>query len=165
MDEILLRAALAVCIALAGLAAYWALNRLLLWRIKKKPLGLEDLRPGKPAILYFTTPDCQPCKTQQRPALAKLEERLQGAVQVIQVDATQRTDLADYWGVLTVPTTFIIDSHGRPRGVNHGVASAEKLQRQLEQTEGKKFSGDFKGTSTLEYGDGSSEDTILGIPR
>lgn len=132
MNELLLRGAFALVIALVGLAAYWALNRFLLWRLKRRPLGLEALQPGTLGILYFTTPDCQPCKTVQRPALQKLSEELAGRLQVIQVDATERTDLADYWGVLSVPTTFIIDSKGQPRGVNHGVTSAEKLLHQLQ---------------------------------
>ncbi|HLE53485.1 MAG TPA: hypothetical protein VI755_15570, partial [Anaerolineales bacterium] len=42
---------------------------------------------------------------------------------------------ADYWGVLSVPTTFIIDRRGRPRRVNHGVASAEKLFKQIEDVD------------------------------
>jgi hypothetical protein len=32
---------------------------------------------------------------------------------------------------LSVPTTYIIDSQGQPRFVNHGVALYEKLSRQL----------------------------------
>lgn len=136
MNDLLVRGALALGIALAGLAAYWLLNRVLLWRVRRKQLGLEQLRPGVPAILYFTTTTCQPCKTVQRPALHKLSEQLGERLQIVQVDATERPDLADYWGVLSVPTTFIIDSKGQPRGMNHGVASAEKLLRQLEATEG-----------------------------
>jgi hypothetical protein len=34
-----------------------------------------------------------------------------------------------------VPTTFIIDSRGRPRYVNHGVAGWEKLLKQIESVE------------------------------
>jgi thioredoxin 1 len=136
MNDLLLRAAFTLAIALVGLAAYWALNRFLLWRLKKRPMGLEQLQPGMPGILYFTTPDCQPCKTVQRPALQKLNEQLAGHLQVIQVDATEHPELADYWGVLSVPTTFLIDSKGQPRRVNHGVTTAEKLLRQLEAIEG-----------------------------
>jgi thioredoxin-like negative regulator of GroEL len=98
---------------------------------------LEQQRPGVAAILYFTTPTCQPCKTVQRPALRKLGELLGDRLQIVQVDATDRPDLADYWGVLSVPTTFIIDSKGQPRRMNHGVASAQKLLRQLESIEGR----------------------------
>jgi len=55
---------------------------------------------------------------------------------VIEVDAEARPDLANYWGVLSVPTTFIIDARGEPRRVNHGVASTDKLLGQLEEVAG-----------------------------
>jgi thioredoxin 1 len=117
--------------------AYWVVNWLIIARAQSKRLGLEGIRPGIPAILYFTTPSCVPCKTIQRPALARLQERLSDSIQVIEIDAAARPDLANYWGVLSVPTTFIIDGRGRPRRVNHGVSSAEKLQEQIEEVEGK----------------------------
>jgi hypothetical protein len=62
-----------------------------------------------------------------------------GLIQVIEVDAAAQPELADYWGVLSVPTTFIIDARGRPRRVNHGVASAEKLERQIEEVDGNPY--------------------------
>lgn len=137
MAELFIRAVWAAGIALIAISAYWAFNVLMLRRVRKATHGLEDRLPGTPAILYFTAPNCQPCKAQQQPALKRLSEELRDQVQVIQVDAAQRPDLANYWGVLSVPTTFIIDSKGRPRGVNHGVASAEKLRGQLETAEGR----------------------------
>jgi len=63
--------------------------------------------------------------------LSALEQRLEGRVQVIEVDALDRPDLARQWSILSVPTTFILDRDGRPREVNHGFASTEKLLRQL----------------------------------
>jgi thioredoxin-like negative regulator of GroEL len=53
-------------------------------------------------------------------------------VEVVEVDAGEQPDLASRWGVLSVPTTFIVDAHGAPRQVNHGAVSAEKLARQVE---------------------------------
>lgn len=138
MPEILLRALLAALIFLAGLAVYTAWNRIQIERLRKPLKGLEYFQAGLPAILYFTTPDCQPCKTMQRPALERLTS--QWRLQVIEVNATDRPDLSDYWGVLSVPTTFVIDSKGQPRGINHGVASTEKLIRQLETAEGGSIS-------------------------
>jgi thiol-disulfide isomerase/thioredoxin len=133
--EILLRALWAALILASGFGLFHLANRLILARLRGRRLGLEAVRPGVPAILYFTTPSCRPCQTVQRPALAKLQERLGDSLQIITVDALARPDLADYWGVLSVPTIFIIDSKGRPRRVNHGVASAEKLLRQMEEVE------------------------------
>jgi thiol-disulfide isomerase/thioredoxin len=135
--DLLVRAFWALLIAGILVAAFWAVNWLIVKQARSKRLGLEDIRPNIPAILYFTTPSCVPCKTIQRPALARLQERMPDALQVIEIDAAVRPDLADYWGVLSVPTTFIIDARGRPRRVNHGVSSAEKLQKQIEEVEGQ----------------------------
>ena len=76
-----------------------------------------------------------PCKTVQRPELEKLAARLEPELQIIAVDASVQTELADYWGVLSVPTTFIIDSRGRPRRVNYGVTRADKLFEQIQAAE------------------------------
>lgn len=139
-DPILARLLLAGIITGAGLALYWGLNRLILARAQHNGVvdsGLPEERSGLPAILYFTTPDCASCKTIQRPALKRLQETLPGRLQVIEVDATQRPDLASRWGVLSVPTTFLIDAQGQLRHVNHGAARAEKLMKQLEEMMGK----------------------------
>ena len=57
---------------------------------------------------------------------------------MIEIDAIAQSNLADYWGVLSLPTTFIIDSHGRPRKVNHGVVNAENLFNQIRDVETKR---------------------------
>jgi thiol-disulfide isomerase/thioredoxin len=132
LADLLLRALWAVLIASTVLILYRMANRVIVARARGRRLGLENLRPGVPAILYFTTPGCVPCKTVQRPALARLQEVLGHSIQVIEVDAAAQPELADYWGVLSVPTTFIIDTRGQARRVNHGVASAEKLEKQIE---------------------------------
>jgi thioredoxin 1 len=136
-QEIILRALVATLIFVTGILAYLLVNRVILARARGRRLGLESILPGVPAILYFTAPGCAPCKTIQRPALDQLKKRLGDGVQVIEVDASARPDLADYWGVLSLPTTFVIDSKGRPRCVNHGAARAERLLRQIEAVEQK----------------------------
>ncbi|MDX1437484.1 MAG: thioredoxin family protein [Anaerolineales bacterium] len=134
-SELLLRLVFAAGIILAGAAIYYAGKRLLLARARGRTLGLENLRPGTPGVLYFTTPDCMPCKTFQRPQLEILQRHMGDRLQVIEVDATERPDLANYWGVLSVPTTFIIDSQGQARGMNFGTADAERLYRQICEVE------------------------------
>ena len=93
---------------------------------------LRGLRPGVPAIVYFTTPTCIPCKTQQQPALSHLQNELGEMIQIIKIDATADTAAADRWGVISAPTTFILDPMGQPREVNYGVADADKLKRQIQ---------------------------------
>ncbi|MGH2607158.1 MAG: thioredoxin family protein [Anaerolineales bacterium] len=127
------RLGLALLIVGVGLAAYYGWTRLWLARKARDTLGLPDFNPGRPAVLYFTAPGCLPCQTVQRPALNELMARWDGRLQVLEVDAIEHPDLADSWGVLAVPTTFVIDSHGRPRRVNHGVARLDRLSAQLSE--------------------------------
>lgn len=136
--EILTRLGMALVIVLGGVAFYWAATRLRLYMLRRRAksgghLGGLELRPGVPAILYFTTPDCAPCRTVQGPAIEELREQLGERLQVIKIDASKQMGLADYWGVLSVPTTFIIDAQGRPRHVNNGVTPAVRLRQQLRE--------------------------------
>jgi thiol-disulfide isomerase/thioredoxin len=94
---------------------------------------LCGLVPGIPAIVYFTSPVCTPCRTRQKPALLALQSDFGGRVQIIEVNALDQPETASRWGVWSVPTTFVLDGSGRPRDVNYGVAGTEKLKQQLRQ--------------------------------
>ena len=131
-SDILLRSALALVIIAIGLAAYWLINNRLLARARNNAFSLFSKLPNKPVIVYFTTPDCAPCKTVQRPAIEKVSHLLGERLQVVEIDATERPDLAKVWGVMSVPTTFLLDSRGEARYVNNGVARAEKLIQQIK---------------------------------
>lgn len=99
----------------------------------REPALNGALRPGVPAVIYFWSEACAPCETVQKPALDRLQAELgPEGVQVIAVDAVARPDLAAEWGVLGLPTTFIVDGAGRPRRVNHGVTRAAQLRAQIE---------------------------------
>ena len=50
---------------------------------------------------------------------------------MIRVDATEDPEAARRWGVMSVPTTFVIDRQGKPRGVYNGVVDADTLKREL----------------------------------
>jgi thiol-disulfide isomerase/thioredoxin len=131
-QEFLLRFALAGVIILAGLLAYWLISQRLLVRARNNVFDLFPTPPNKPVIVYFTTPDCAPCKTIQRPALKQLSAWMGENLEVVEIDASEQPDLARTWGVLSVPTTFLLDARGEARFVNHGVTRAEKLMEQLQ---------------------------------
>lgn len=133
VPEIAIRLLITATVIGSGMALWWLANRLTLKRAAFRVTGIRSLRPGRPAILYFTSPTCAPCKTVQRPAIQALKHRLGDALQVVEIDASVQPRMADEWGVLSVPTTFVIDPNGQPRRVNHGVATADKLYRQLEE--------------------------------
>ncbi len=101
-------------------------------RTRRGDAILDALRPGVPAVVYFWSETCAPCKTVQKPALEQLQAEMgPDGVQVYAINAVERPDLADGWGVLSLPTTFIVDAGRTPRRVNHGVARAEQLKRQI----------------------------------
>jgi thiol-disulfide isomerase/thioredoxin len=131
-SEILIRFVAALAIIGLGLFAYWCVNQRLLLRAQNNVLSLFSKLPNKPVIVYFTTPDCVPCKTVQRPALRKLSGLMGDKLEVIEIDATERPDLAKQWGVMSVPTTFLLDARGDARYVNNGVVRMEKLMEQLQ---------------------------------
>lgn len=131
-SDILFRLGLAIAIITLGLLAYWLVNQRLLVRARQNVFTLFNQLPNKPIIVYFTTPDCAPCKTVQRPALNRVSQLLGDRLEVIEVDAAQRPDLAKNWGVMSVPTTFLLDARGEACFVNNGVTRAEKLMEQLD---------------------------------
>lgn len=133
--DVLIRALIAIGIMISGLGIYLLYN----WTLKlRTPNLLADLGPIRPdafTLVYFTTSTCVPCKTIQRPEIAKLESILGTKIQVLEIDATERPQVASRWGVMSVPTTFLIDPRGRLRHVNHGVTRTEKLLLQLHTAE------------------------------
>ena len=130
--ETLLRFGIAIVIIGVAAFAYWMINQRLLMRARHNVFTLFNALPNKPVLVYFTTPDCAPCKTIQRPAINRISSLLGEQVEVVEIDATQRPDLAKVWGVMSVPTTFVLDATGEARYVNNGVARAEKLLEQIQ---------------------------------
>jgi len=136
-NDVIIRLVWAAAIIAAGLLLYRAVNHAMLARARRGGEQSDDALPGRlagqPAILYFTTPECVPCKTIQRPALQRIQELFGDRLRVIEIDAQAQPDIASRWGVLSVPTTFIIDRQGNPQHVNHGATRAEKLFQQVEK--------------------------------
>jgi thiol-disulfide isomerase/thioredoxin len=130
--EILLRFGLAIVIIGLGAFAYWLINQRLLVRARNNVLTLVGKLPNKPVLVYFTTPDCAPCKTVQRPAIDRVSNLLGEKLEVIEINAYEQPGLAKTWGVMSVPTTFVLDASGEARYVNNGVARAEKLLEQIQ---------------------------------
>ncbi len=129
------RMVIALIIVMLGLGVYAAGTRWQISRVRRGagPSMLPVLKPGVPTIVYFWSETCAPCKTIQAPALRQLQDELgQDGIQIIAIDALQQSEAADTWGVLSVPTTFVLDRSGQARRVNHGIARAEQLKQQIE---------------------------------
>jgi thioredoxin-like negative regulator of GroEL len=135
MSDILMRLLEALALVAGGWLVFRLASAAVLARASQAaPQTQADtlIQPGRPAVLYFTTPDCVTCKVFQRPQLRRLENMLGDRVQVVEVDAQARPELAGRWGVLSVPTTFVLDANGKPLHVNHGGVDAEKLAKQID---------------------------------
>jgi len=67
---------------------------------------------------------------QQAPAL----ERLAAAtgIPIHKFDAVTHSDLTSFYGVMTVPTTVVLDPQRRPQAINYGLTPLQKLQEQVE---------------------------------
>ena len=87
--------------------------------------------PDRPTVLYFTTPTCSQCRFQQTPILNRLGANWGDQVHVRKVDAIEQEALARHYGILTVPSTVVLDSGRQVVGINHGLASADRLSGQL----------------------------------
>ena len=121
-------------LALIGLAALWlAWQGAKLWlrrgiRVEGDVLGIEG-----PALLYFSSEACAPCRLQQAPAVASLRRMMGERARFHEYDAIEHQDLARHFRVLTVPTTVVLSSCGDVVAVNYGVTDAGTLQHQLEE--------------------------------
>ncbi len=86
-----------------------------------------------PTIVYFWSDGCPVCKRAQRPILeAILAEYGKEHVAFTSYNIDGALDVAKEWGVMTLPTTFLLDSNGSIRHVNNGLAVSETLRKQLE---------------------------------
>lgn len=132
--DLLLRVLAAAAISLLGIGAAMLANR---FSLRRGASQLAELLPqgtthAARILVYFTTPSCVPCRTIQRPAIEAVKQQLGAELEVVEVDAEARQDVASRWGVLTVPTTYLFDRSGAIRKVNHGVVRREQLLEQLQ---------------------------------
>lgn len=131
MERLLLLIGLGVALTLLVLAARrWAQRRVRL--VAATPAqdlwGLLQLEPdGRPAVLAFSTASCAECLVQ-----ARILDRVSAeGIRVLRVDAAQRPDVAGAFGVITVPSTVVMDDGGAVVAVNHGLTDAQRIRSQL----------------------------------
>ena len=96
--------------------------------------GDEEPVTVAPRIVYFTTKTCVVCKAQQEPAMAVVVERV-ADVRIERHDAIESRELADEYGVLSVPTTAVYDRSGQLVTINRGFTPASVLYAQVEGRE------------------------------
>ena len=128
-ERLLVLGLVAAALALVWLALRWRSARYRRPNARDVLTRLAVRRP--PVVLAFTTPECVPCRTMQRPALEELRRRYPERFELREVDATVMPELAERFGLMTVPSTVVIDGRGRVLAINHGLARWPKLAGQL----------------------------------
>ena len=127
---VILAVGVAAALVVYTLWRLWQRRRLATLRTVTAPIHVPaGVAGGKPAVLYFTTAECAQCRLQQTPILAQLQNKVDVAVH--KLDAIEQEALARVYGIMTVPTTVVLDAQLRPVAINHGVAPLGKLQRQV----------------------------------
>ena len=121
-----------LAVAFGGIRVWlgWRRRRLMRAGAADLLVAFDAARAGA-LVLAFTTPECVPCKTIQRPALEDLEQRYPGRLVFREVDAARSPELVRRFGILTVPSTVVIGSDGEIRAINNGTATAERLAAQI----------------------------------
>jgi thiol-disulfide isomerase/thioredoxin len=126
---------LLILLALAGaLAGGWQLLRL--WQARRlhalaAERPFDGLLPvGRPAVVAFTLPSCGDCRARQAPALERLRAQDPAvAITVLPVDG--HGALVERLGILTVPSTVVLDARGGVRFLNQGFADEVRLAGQI----------------------------------
>jgi len=80
---------------------------------------------GRPAAVVFSAPGCIECRLQK----AQLSQ-LPG-LRLVELDVSRDRGAAREFGVMTAPTTVVIDQGGRVLGAHHGLVAAGEVARQL----------------------------------
>lgn len=117
-------------LGLVGTGAYTAVKQLHVRRLNRHitpPSG-----GGRPTLLYFRSETCAVCPTQAR-YLAQVmgDEAGNGRVTLHTINVDHEPDRAKQYGVMTLPTTMLLDSAGQVREINYGLTPPHKLQQQL----------------------------------
>jgi hypothetical protein len=120
----------------AVIMATWALLRLRQARRLRALAGerlFQGLLPaGQPAVVSFTLRSCVECRTRQAPALDQLRAERRSAVTIVSLPADAHAEITERLGILTVPSTAVLDAGGQVRFLNQGYADAQRLAAQLD---------------------------------
>lgn len=122
-------------LVLAGRAFVAARKQRALAAVPLLPARFEEAfvaadSPWSIRLLAFSTPQCQQCWLLQKPALEEVAARAD-RVEILPINALEQPELAERYGILTVPSTVVLKPDGRASAVNFGYAPARQLLEQI----------------------------------
>ncbi|NHZ71615.1 MAG: conjugal transfer protein TraF [Aquificales bacterium] len=114
-------------LTLAATGAFLLFKQGQLRQINFKALAVAG---GQPTLLYFRSDSCGTCPTQSR-YLDQLMAGENGRFTIQSIDVDTEPDTAKQYGVMTLPTTMILDANGRVQEINYGLTPPHKLEQQI----------------------------------
>jgi thioredoxin 1 len=125
------RIVMAIGLVIVGVVAYRVLllaqQRLVLRRAQ------SGQGSGRATLLVFTSPTCAPCKLQQLPIVNRLMAEWSDKIEMRVIDVTEQSEVAQQYGVWSLPTTIVLKTDRNVVAINQGVASEKKLREQFER--------------------------------
>lgn len=107
-----------------------------LGKLKAQKLGKPVTSFGKTAtLLQFSTEICSVCVATAR--LYKDIEKATPGLKHIEVDITDRMDLAAHFGIMQTPTTLILDKHGMVKARIGGAPRENVIAAEISKLESK----------------------------
>ena len=127
MTPTTLRLVIVVSLALAAFVGFRGWKAYSLWRSTGRVQA--DGAAGEISLLYFSGPNCAQCVTQER--IVREVQVAEPGVSVFSYDASVDHAEAARVGVMSVPTTVVIDASGRVLSRNGRLVKADVLVEQL----------------------------------
>lgn len=117
-------------LGLVGTGAFTAVKHVHVQRLnRRRP---DQAATGQPTLLYFRSETCAVCPTQARYLEQVMgDEAGNGRVTLHTINVDREPDRAKQYGVMTLPTTMLLDSAGQVREINYGLTPPHKLRQQL----------------------------------
>lgn len=89
----------------------------------------EVLQSNKPVFIDFWATWCGPCRM-MAPVVEELAQSMGDSVKVCKIDIDQNPELAEKYGVMSIPT-FIVIKNGSETSRTVGVTSKSELERMI----------------------------------
>lgn len=121
---ILERLLIILFLALLSTGAFTAFKQVQMRRVNRR---VAPVATGQPTLLYFRSDSCAVCPTQAK----YIEEVDNGRYALHTINVDTQPDLARQYGVMTLPTTILLDPAGQVRDINYGLTPPHKLKQQL----------------------------------
>lgn len=116
--------------------------RIKVWDYKANPRQWV-FQGQRPAVIDFYADWCAPCKTAS-PILEELAQKYQGKVDFYKVNTDNEQEVAQVFGIRTIPTFLWIPKEGEPQmtaGIAPGVDATRKMFTDMIETQ---VLGNFK---------------------